>query len=175
MTAQDVYNIRIKIKRLLPLMNENTDYQSFQDVMNNPKFGAKDLNADNKNVSSDEACNATTTIWSEVMNNHNKSKSDTLVCFSEYMELLKMKDKVFSYEILAYSAGDVTGCFWMTSTMRKNFELFGSFLSVDVMKRDTNKLLWPYMAVTMYNEMDSVCVGCEGMVLSEREEAYRQC
>ena len=25
----------------------------------------------------------------------------------------------------------------------------------------------------MYNEMDSVCVGCEGIVLSEREEAYR--
>ena len=103
MTAQDVYNIRIKIKRLLPLMNENTDYQSFQDVTNNPKFGAKDLNADNQNVSSDEACNAATTIWSEIMNNHNKSKSDTLICFSEHMELLKMKDKDFSYEILALS------------------------------------------------------------------------
>ena len=57
-------------------MNENTNYQTFQDVMNNPKFGPKDLNADNKNVSSAEACNAATTIWSEVMNNHNKSKSD---------------------------------------------------------------------------------------------------
>ena len=40
------------------------------------------------------------------------------------------------------------------------------------MKRDINSLLWPYIATTMYNEMNCVCVGCEGIVLSEREEAY---
>lgn len=26
------------------------------------------------------------------------------------------------------------------------------------MKRDINKLLWPYMSITMYNEINSVCV-----------------
>ena len=60
----------------------------------------------------------------------------------------------------------------MTSTIRMNFELFGSFLCVDAMKREINSFLWPYVATTMYNELECVCVGCEGIVLAEREEAY---
>ena len=61
----------------------------------------------------------------------------------------------------------------MTSTMRMNFELYGGYLSVDAMKRDLNTLLWPYMATSMWNELNQVCVGCEGILLSEREEAYK--
>ena len=29
------------------------------------------------------------------------------------------------------------------------------------------------MATTMYNELDRVCVGCEGIMLAERVEAYK--
>ena len=106
------------------------------------------------------------------MNNNYQNKEDTLFSFTDYMENLRKLDPEFAFEILNDSEGEVTGCFWMTSTMRKNFELFGGFICVDAMKRDINTLIWPYMATTMYNEMNSVCVGCEGIVIGEREEAY---
>ena len=76
-------------------------------------------------------------------------------------------------ELLHDDMGEITGCLWMTSTMRMNFELYGGYLSVDAMKRDINTLLWPYMATSLWNDLNEVCVGCEGILLSEREEAYK--
>ena len=107
------------------------------------------------------------------MSNNNGSDSDVFSTLKEYMEMLKMKDKDFIYDILYDTYGEITGCLWMTSTMRMNFELYGGYLSVDAMKRDLNTLLWPYMATSMWNELNQVCVGCEGILLSEREEAYK--
>ena len=52
--------------------------------------------------------------------------------------------------------------------MRDNFERFGGFVAVDAMKRGINNLDWPYMALTMYNELPMICVGCEGIIISER-------
>lgn len=40
------------------------------------------------------------------------------------------------------------------------------------MQRKINHLHWPYISLTMRNEMEQVCVGAEGIVASEREEAY---
>ena len=34
------------------------------------------------------------------------------------------------------------------------------------------KFLWLYVSVTMYNYMEQVCVGCEDIVCSERDEYY---
>ena len=172
LTRQNVFNIRTKLMRLLPRMRKDTDFQTFLILANTSKLGLNDLHADNINITPDEACKVASSLWREVMNDNNRSKKDTLVCFSDYMERLKVEDPDFAYQILSDENGEVTGCLWMTSTMRKNFELFGGFICVDAMKRDINTLLWPYIATTMYNEMDCVCVGCEGIVLSEREEAY---
>ena len=40
------------------------------------------------------------------------------------------------------------------------------------MKHGINKLLWPYMSITMYNEINCICVACETIICSEREELY---
>ena len=162
----------MKVEGLIPHMNQCHDYRAFQEVLNKHGNGSNLRSADNNIVTSDETCKMSTSVWKEIMNNFSQNDSDTLVSFSSYMESLKAIDKDFCYQILADSDGEITGCLWMTSTMRHNFELFGSYISVDAMKRDINYLLWPYMAVTMLNEMGNVCVGCEGIMLSEREEAY---
>ena len=112
-------------------------------------------------------------VWHEVMNNTGEDKDNLLISFTEYMELLSEKDPEFVYEILEDTNGQITGCLWMTSTMRENFDLFGGYVCVDAMKRGINTLLWPYIATTMYNELESVCVGCEGIVTGERVGAYR--
>ena len=67
---------------------------------------------------------------------------------------------------------ELMGLLWMTATMRRNYELFGSFICMDMMKRAINTLLWPYTAVTMLDEMKKICVGCEGIVCGERQDMY---
>ena len=61
---------------------------------------------------------------------------------------------------------------WMTSTMRRNYELYGSYISLDFMKRGLNKLLWPYFAVCMYDDNMRLCLGAEGMLCGELNEMY---
>ena len=41
-----------------------------------------------------------------------------------------------------------------------------------MMKRGLNKLLWPYTAVTLYDESEHLCLACEGFVCGERFDTY---
>lgn len=152
-------------------MDARTDFNTFLEICNAPTIGKNILNADNIQLSDDDIYKFTKDLWWEVMNNNDSQES--LVSFEEFMEAIQRSNKDFSYTILRNDdLTEVTGCLWMTSTMRKNFELFGSSICVDAMKRDINKMGMPYIAVTMHNEMNKVCVGCEGIVISEKEEAY---
>jgi len=65
------------------------------------------------------------------------------------------------------------GVVWMTATMRRNFELFGGYICLDMMKRKLNTLLWPYTAVTMYDENMKICLACEGILCGERYDMYK--
>ena len=56
--------------------------------------------------------------------------------------------------------------------MRRNFELFGDYISLDMMKRALNILLWPYTAVCMYDDARKLCLGCEGVLCGERMDMY---
>ena len=61
--------------------------------------------------------------------------------------------KGFSYNTFRDDCGQVTGVVWMTATMRSNFELFGHYISLDVMQRGINTHNWPYLAATVSNEL----------------------
>ena len=172
LSRQNVMAIKIKINRILPKLTDQTDYQSFLSLNNLSISGMNRLNADNMNCSDDEVCKVHISTWREMIS-HDKNSDNVLTTLQEYLQLLTLKDKDFVYEILNDEMGEITGCLWMTSTMRMNFELYGGYISVDAMKRDINTLLWPYMATSMWNDLNEVCVGCEGIILSEREEAYK--
>ena len=43
---------------------------------------------------------------------------------------------------------------------------------MDTMKRHLANLNWPYMSISIYNELNSVYLACEGIVCRERVEAY---
>ena len=45
-------------------------------------------------------------------------------------------------------------------------------LDMIMMKRGINTILWPHVAVSMYNELRKICVGCEGIVSGEKKETY---
>ena len=109
-------------------------------------------------------------LWENVM--AEERDEDEIITFKEYMQLLKQSNAGFNYELFHDASGKCTGCVWQTATMRDNFERFGGFIALDAMKRKLNTLLWPYIALTMYNEMNMICVACEGIFISERQEAY---
>ena len=56
--------------------------------------------------------------------------------------------------------------------MRDNFDRFGGYVSMDAMMRPINDMKWPYVSISMFNELNPVCVACEGIVCGERVEAY---
>ena len=41
------------------------------------------------------------------------------------------------------------------------------------MKRGINQCLWSCLSITLHNEMNKVCVGCETIIFSERNDAYK--
>ena len=57
--------------------------------------------------------------------------------------------------------------------MRDNFEQFGGYnISLDAMMRPINDMKWPYVSISKFNDLNSVCVACESIVYRERVDAY---
>ena len=174
-TKHDVFNIRVKVMRLMPMFRKtNKDYEEFKRVAN-----ANDMLKGIENISSiddDEAYELAQILWLETAASTNDSE-DQIFSFVEYLETIKERCKGFVYE-LARGAGDdpkrkkLLGVIWQTATMRRNFELFGDYISLDMMKRALNILLWPYTAVCMYDDARKLCLGCEGVLCGERMDMY---
>ena len=61
----------------------------------------------------------------------------------------------------------------MTPSMRENFRKYGSFISLDAMKRGINTFLWHYFSVVLINDVNCNCLATEGMIVAEREDAYK--
>lgn len=164
----DIYNLRRKIARIMPHMDNLDNFETFQ---NFAKVNELHSGLDDVPLNENDNTEIAKELWLEIMSK--KTDEDSIVTFKEYMDLMRQTaDGDFRYELLSDSNGVITGCVWQTATMRANFERYGSFISVDAMKRGINKWLWPYIAITMYNELDMVCVGCESIICTERIEAY---
>ena len=88
-------------------------------------------------------------------------EASSLVSFTDYLKILSDKAPGFVNDLAYNSKGTINGAVWQTVTMSDNFERFGGFICLDVMKRGINKLLWPYSAVAMYNDLEQVCSGYE--------------
>ena len=61
----------------------------------------------------------------------------------------------------------------MTSYMMDNFERFGNYLSIDVMKSSvSNAKEFCYIAPVVLNEIGRINVVCEGFVITKNHDAY---
>ena len=149
-------------------MDNVKSYNDFKSLCNTSNL---DLGLDNNPLTDDNIAEMSRDLWQEYM--ADDTNEDSMVTFAEYMQLLAQHNPGFRHVLLQDKSGKYTGCIWQTAVMRDSFEQFGGFISIDAMKRGINKFLWPYIAITMYNEMESICVGCEGIVCTEREEAYK--
>ena len=167
-TKYDIFDWRARIEKLMPTYRKsNGDYEAFKEVAN--ASGMLDGIDNEVSLNDDEAYTLAHNLWLEVEND-TKTKGEALFSFIEYLELIKSRAKGFTYKLAENQDGGkkkkLCGVLWMTATMRKNFELFGDYLCFDMMKRGLNTLLWPYCAVTMFNEMNKICIACEGICVA---------
>ncbi|KAL7450896.1 hypothetical protein ACHAWC_002749 [Mediolabrus comicus] len=167
-----VFNIRVKVMKCMPIFRKsNYDYEAFKEVVN---ASGMLQGIDNEELNDDEAYTLCQTLWLEIVNTTH-SKEEAIFSFLEYLELIKSRAKGFVYKLAEDNSGKkktLLGVIWMTATMRRNFELFGGYISMDMMKRGINTLLWPYVAVTMYDENMKLCLACEGILCGERVDMY---
>ena len=109
------------------------------------------------------------------------NKDEGLFSFIEYLDLIRSKAKGFTYKIAeptsnSYISGNgkkLVGVIWQIATRRRNFELFGNFIGLDMMKRGITTLFWSYFSVAMYDEMSKICIACEGILCGEWEDMYQ--
>ena len=91
--------------------------------------------------------------------------------FRAILEKLISIDLAFTYNICVDKSKEITGFVWMTSVMRSNLYCFGSFITVDFMKRQ-NVHLWPYSGPVVMNELEKPCLVCKSFMLEEQSSAY---
>ena len=176
-TKHDVFNLRVKVMRLMPTFRKsNGEYEEFKKVVN-----ASELlrGIDNEeSINDDEAYELAQSLWLEVASTASKNKEEAIFSFIEYLALIKSRAKGFTYKLAEGRVKGgrkkkLLGVLWMTATMRRNFELFGCYICMDMMKRGLNTLLWPYCAVTMFDETNQMCLACEGILCGERDDMYQ--
>eukprot|EP00957_Ditylum_brightwellii_P166149 12649235-Ditylum_brightwellii.AAC.1 len=126
------------------------DFQLFK-----TNYDAADLKIgfDDARLTDDDVAQMACTIWDYFSNVNTEGNIDAFVIFEEFLELLSETNKGFVYELFVENSGKCNDCLWQTAVMHKNMETFGSFLSMDAMKR--------------------ICLGAEGTVVPEYEEAYQ--
>ena len=89
------------------------------------------------------------------------------------MQLLATIDPDFTYNITHDSDNNVPGIVWMMPYMREMFEIFGSNLSIGVMKTQVcNAKEFCSIASVMMNEIGKINVMCEGFVILKTHDAY---
>ena len=169
-SKQMVYQLRLKVWRLFKKFNNDPDFQLFEQALRNPDVVGS---INDKAITDDEALIIAKDVWVSLMHEKDFSPDGSDVRFLDYLQMIALKAKGFVYEIARDGSGTVVGAVWQTATMRDNFERFGDYICLDVMKRELNHLHWPYIAMSLRNELEKVCVCAEGIVATEKENAYK--
>ncbi len=87
-------------------------------------------------------------------------------------KLLKIPGKMhaktsgFTYCIIRDKNGDPTGVVWIPQ-MQSNYKLFGSFISIDAMKRQQSSLHWSYITSLVLDKRKTIAVIAKSIVIEE--------
>ena len=139
------------------LKSTSGDFEEFQKIANSSGLLT---GIDNSvDIDDDQAYELARQIWLEVTESIGGG-IDAIFSFVDYLKLIQSHATGFIYSLAEDTSGKkkkLVGVLWMTATMRRNFELFGGYIALDMMKRGLNTLLWPYVAVSMYDEGMKTC------------------
>jgi hypothetical protein len=89
----------------------------------------------------------------------------------EFNNILKANDDNFDfYLVRCKSTKKVLAIFWMTGAMRNDFELYGTFLVIDLCKKEFNCNLMPYIAATTVRDDHTIGPVIERLVIGDGHE-----
>ena len=91
----------------------------------------------------------------------------------QYLEDIAKRDRFFTFAFSKDNSDRYNGVVWMSGIMRRSFELYGSAISLDMMKRELVEENWCYVAITSLNEYRQVTLCIEGMVCAEDFDGYK--
>ena len=120
-----------------------------------------------RDVGDDRAHDLAQSLWLEVCTDHTqKYSNESYVSFVGYLELVKQgaQARCFVYELAIVHGGKIKGVMWQTTTMSNKYERFRKSQCFDMMGRAINTLLWLYVVVDIYNELDQLCLVCEDII-----------
>ena len=86
----------------------------------------------------DEAYELAQSAWRELESTDTNNNADSILSFTEYLEVIKSKAKGFCYDLAwdnTMKHKPLIGILWQTATMHRNYEFFGGYLCLDMMKR----------------------------------------
>jgi hypothetical protein len=89
-----------------------------------------------------------------------------------YLQGLAQADLTFKWRNATNDNGQIVGVVWQTGVRRRDFELYGSTLSLDRLGRSLNNKGWPLMTVAMLSREKMVCLACEGIAVGESVKYY---
>ena len=121
-TKQQVFNLRVKVMKLLPIIEQNPEYESFSQYVNDNNI----LNGldDEIDVNDDLAQKLATSLWLNSLSENDQNKEGSVQTLAAYINLLASSVAGFSYSMSMDDEGKATGLAWMTGTMRDNFERY---------------------------------------------------
>ena len=156
-SKHDVWYVKKKVTKLLPILRDNQDYEDFRLHANDSiLLGGID---DEDNLDDDEAHKMAKEAWLDILSEE-CAQGDHLLSLRLYLDLIRENAKGFAYELAVDDEGGLNGAVWQTATMRDNFERFGGYIASDSIFRTINSWNWPYMAISMYNDLNMLCLGC---------------
>ena len=128
-SGKDTFSVRIKILRAKEhFTNTDKDYEAFKELVNDSDLLSR---IDNQSaLEDDEAYELACVMCKEVLA-LSENLEDAIFSFVEFLDLIADRAKGFSYKVVSEPKCDskkLLGLFWMTATMRRNFELFGAFI-----------------------------------------------
>ena len=105
----------------------------------------------------DEAHKMAKDAWLDILSDES-TQGDHLLSLCIYLDLIKENAKGFEYELAVDDEGGLNGAVCQTATMCDNFERFGGYIASDSIYRTINIWNWPCMAISMYNELNMLCL-----------------
>ena len=160
LSSTDLSNFRLRAKLQARIGNlndisEHTSKAMFKSLDEDFSFNPKDVEACSRDLLR-EALQDDGEGWKAI----------------KYMDLCKRRDPHFDYRLSRNQQGKPTGIVYMTGEMREAFIQHGDIISLDCMKREYNKLKWPYIGPVVLDGNYRVASIAECVCIEESFDAY---
>ena len=119
-TRQHVFNMRLKVMCLLPIIQQNPDSDNFRLYVNGSKI-VHGLD-DEIEMDDDLAHKICTELWLAALAGKSSGEEGSVQTLTCYMNLLSSSARGFTYAVATDDNNQATGLVWMTGTMQDNFE-----------------------------------------------------